>query len=150
MNHGQTPMGQTRFAQRLQEWMSSQHPPCTSDQFATWLHVPMLTVANWLNGRSVPDPGVLSRIAHYTRLPLAELYELAGVPIPEPIAPPAPSEDELWERALADILMHLRAEGYGEAGLQEAVARARKARYGVDYTRHVRAEFARPTSPRNR
>jgi transcriptional regulator with XRE-family HTH domain len=147
MDHGQTPVGQTRFAQRVQGWMSSQHPPCTSDQLAIRLHVAMLTVWNWLNAGSVPGPSMVAKIAHYRRIPLAELYELVGIPVPEPIAPPAPSEDELWERALADILMHLREEGFGEAGLHEAVARARKARYGVDYTRYVRAEFAPPDEP---
>jgi transcriptional regulator with XRE-family HTH domain len=125
---------QTRFAHRLRDWMSSQRPPYSSDQLATWLHVPLLTVGNWLNGRSVPDPSTLAKIAHSTRIPLRELYELADIPVPEPVA----DEAERWGKTIAQVVASMRAKGYGEDAIQQIIAHTRDREFGTNRERYVR------------
>jgi transcriptional regulator with XRE-family HTH domain len=142
MDHGQTPMEPTRCAQRLQEWMWSQRPPLNNDRMAYKLGVSVQAVWNWLNRPDVPEPGMLARIAHYTRIPLAELYELAGIPVPEPVRPA--DDAERRDKTIAQVVASMREMGYGEDTVQQIVAHTRDRQFGTNRVHYVRAEFSPP------
>src|SRR5260221_999431 len=134
--------GPTPIGHLLQEWMWSQRPPLTNGQMAYKLGVSVQAVWNWLNRPYDPEPGMLARIAHYTGIPLAELYALAGIPLPEPVA--REDDAQRWEKTIAQVVASMREMGYGEDAVQQIVAHTRDRQFGTNRERNVRAEFAPP------
>lgn len=78
----------TPFADLLTEYVRA-HWPMTLKQLAVQVGLAPTTVQRYVNDGAVPrDPRILERISEATGIPLARLYNAAGIHIPTIVTPP--------------------------------------------------------------
>ncbi len=65
---------------------------------------------------------------------MRELYELADIPVPEPVA----DEAERWGKTIAQVVASMRAKGYGEDAIQQIIVHTRDREFGTNRERYVR------------
>lgn len=73
----------TPFAQLLADYMRQDWPPVTIPKLAERTHVSVQSVYDWFNKGTLPRASTIELIAEGTGIPRRDLYQAAGIPMPD-------------------------------------------------------------------
>jgi hypothetical protein len=150
----------TPLARLLSEYAWSRRPPLTIGQLAIKAGVSRAAMYNWVGHGVTPTADNLYTVGVRLGIPLQDLYEAAGIPMPEVPRPRrtygvpgsellAADRAEMWEQMIVEVQDAMRAYGHGEPAIQQVVAHIRARQFpdraslqGLEG--NVVAEFAEP------